>query len=89
MFDFLKNIMGKKEPEMRDIAFDGIPAWLDEYEKKSLEILNSVTEEPVRNIRNAAAQLQLMVNNIADAEDDPVLHPKIKSIAKKFPAPFC
>jgi len=82
MFDFLKNIMGKKEPEMRDIAFDGIPAWLDDYEKKSLEILNSVTEEPVRNIRNAAAQLQLMVNNIADAEDDPVLHPKIKSIAK-------
>nr|WP_321351979.1 hypothetical protein [uncultured Methanoregula sp.] len=82
MFDFLKNIMGKKEPEMRDIAFDIIPAWLDEYEKKSLEILNSATEEPVRNIRNAAAQLQLMVNNIADAEDDPVLHPKIKSIAK-------
>jgi hypothetical protein len=82
MLDFLKNILGKKEPEMLDLAFDAIPSWLDDYERKSKETLVSTTEEPVRNIRNAAAQLQLIVNGIADAESDPVLHPKIKSIAK-------
>ncbi|WP_321504153.1 hypothetical protein [uncultured Methanoregula sp.] len=81
-FDFLKNILGKKEPEIMDIAFDTIPSRLDRHEKSAHETLISTTQEPVRNIRNAAAQLQLIVNGIAGAEHDPALHPKIKSIAK-------
>lgn len=82
MFDFLKNILSKKEPEMLDIAFGAIPAWVAAHEKTAQETLLSTTEEPVRNIRNAAAGLQLIVNGIAGAEQDPVLHPKLKSIAK-------
>jgi len=82
MFDFIKNVLAKKEPEALDIPFDIIPSWIDTREKSAHATLISATEEPVRNIMNAAAQLQLIVNGIAGAEDDPVLHPKIKSVAK-------
>lgn len=82
MFDFLKNILGKKEPEVLEMASDAIPAWLLAHEKTAEETLISATEEPVRNIRNAAAGLQLIVNGISDAEQDPEAHPKLKSVAK-------
>ncbi len=36
----------------------------------------------MRTIRNAAATLQLTVNNLKGADQDPETHPKIKSIAK-------
>jgi hypothetical protein len=82
MFDVLKNILGKKEPATFDLEFDGIPAWVASHEAAAKETLVSSTAEQVRNIRNTAAQLQIVVNNIAGAEHDPVLHPKLKSIAK-------
>ena len=82
MYTFLKKLLSKKEPETLTLAFDDIPAWLAAHEKTAHETLIVATEDPVRNIRNAAAQLQLIVNGIAGAEHDPVLHPKLKSIAK-------
>nr|WP_320161352.1 hypothetical protein [uncultured Methanoregula sp.] len=82
MYTFLKKLLSKKEPETLTLAFDDIPAWLAAHEKTAHETLIAATEDPVRNIRNAAAQLQLIVNGITGAEHDPVLHPKLKSIAK-------
>ena len=82
MYKFIKDLLKQKEPEKSTLAFDAIPAWLDEREKTSRASLETETDVPVQNIRNATAQLQHIVNGIAEAEHDPAIHPKLKSIAK-------
>jgi hypothetical protein len=82
MHSFIKKLLKPKEPKKYDLAFDAIPAWVDEQEKISRSALEHETITPVKDIRNATAQLQHIVNGIADAEHDPALHPKLKSIAK-------
>ncbi len=82
MHDFLKKILSRKEQEPTLISFDSIPEWLDARRESALSTLESETTMPVRNIRNAAAQLQHIVNSIAGSEHDPKIHPKLKSIAK-------
>ena len=82
MYKFIKDFLKQKEPEKFTLAFDAIPAWLDEREKTSMASLETETDVPIQNIRNATAQLQHIVNGIADAEHDPAIHPKLKSIAK-------
>ena len=82
MYKFIKDLLKQKEPEKSTLAFDAIPAWLDEREKTSRASLETETDVPVQNIRNATAQLQHIINGIADAEHDPAIHPKLKSIAK-------
>jgi hypothetical protein len=82
MLKFLRNILPAKKEKAFSIAFDDIPAWLDERERIARETTKNETETPVRNIRNATANLQLIVNNLKGAEQDPETHPKIKSIAK-------
>jgi len=82
MYKFIKDLLKQKEPDKCSLAFDAIPAWLDEREKTSRASLETETDVPVQNIRNATAQLQHIVNGIADAEHDPAIHPKLKSIAK-------
>ncbi|MDD1695390.1 MAG: hypothetical protein LUQ54_00690 [Methanoregula sp.] len=82
MYTFIKKFLKQKEPEKCILSFDAIPAWLTQQEKISRSAFENETEAPVRNIRNATAQLQLIVNGIADAEHDPAIHPKLKSIAK-------
>ena len=82
MYKFIKDLLKQKEPEKYILAFDAIPAWLDEREKTSRASLETETDVPIQNIRNATAQLQHIVNGIAEAEHDPAIHPKLKSIAK-------
>ena len=82
MYKFIKDLLKQKEPEKFTLAFDAIPAWLDEREKTSRASLETETDAPIQNIRNATAQLQHIINGIADAEHDPAIHPKLKSIAK-------
>ena len=82
LYKFIKDLLKQKEPEKSTLAFDAIPAWLDEREKTSRASLETETDVPVQNIRNATAQLQHIVNGIAEAEHDPAIHPKLKSIAK-------
>jgi hypothetical protein len=82
MYKFIKSLLKQKEPEKFILSFDAIPAWLYEREKASGGLLENETLVPVQNIRNATAQLQHIVNSIADAEHDPAIHPKLKNIAK-------
>jgi hypothetical protein len=82
MYKFIKDLLKPKEPEKFILTFDAIPTWLDEREKTSRALLETETGLPIQNIRNATAQLQHIVNGIADAEHDPAIHPKLKSIAK-------
>lgn len=82
MYKFLKDILKKKEPENVPLTFDAIPAWLDDHEEGLRTKLQKETDTPVRNIRNATARLQHIVNGIAEAEHDPAIHPKLKTIAK-------
>ena len=82
MLKFLKGILGSQEKMPVSIAFEEIPSRLNEREQHLLETLHKETEAPVNKIRNAAASLQLIVNNLNGAEQDPDTHPKIKSIAK-------
>jgi len=82
MYKFFKGLLKQKEPEKYILAFDSLPAWLDNHEKSSRDLLKTETDKPIKNIRNAIAQLQHIVNGIANAEHDPAIHPKLKSIAK-------
>jgi len=82
MYTFIKKLLKHKEPDRFTLEFDAIPAWLDEREKISRSALETETNGPLKNIRNATAQLQHIVNGIAEAEHDPAIHPKLKSIAK-------
>ena len=80
MHSFIKKFLKPKEPKKFELAFDAIPAWLDEQENTSRSALEHETVTPIENIRNATAQLQHIVNGIADAEHDPAIHPKLVDI---------
>ena len=82
MHTFFKKIFGRSEPVKELIAFDTVPAWIAEQERAAKAALVSGTREPADGIRQAIAHLQLIVNEIAGAEQDPVLHPKLRTIAK-------
>jgi hypothetical protein len=82
MYNFIKKILNPKKPEPVVIAFTTIPAWTKEQEKNSRTALEEAAKAPMQNIRNAAAQLQHIVNSISGSEHDPALHPKLKSVAK-------
>ena len=82
MLKFLKSIFGSAPDNQITLTFAEIPAWLDEREKAALDRVSAEVQEPMNNIRNAAANLQLIVNNLNGADQDPETHPKIKSIAK-------
>ncbi|NLD57597.1 MAG: hypothetical protein GX651_05630, partial [Methanomicrobiales archaeon] len=82
MRDFFSKIFGKKEPETLIIAFASVPALLDEREHSARSALKDQTSQPVQEIRNGIARLQLIVSTIAGAEHEPEIHPKLKSIAK-------
>jgi hypothetical protein len=82
MHNFLKKLLGKKEPEVVSIPFDSIPAWLNGREKTARATLESKTGKPKKTIRDIIADLQKIVDSIKRAEQDPEIHPKLKSIAK-------
>jgi hypothetical protein len=82
MQNFIKKLLGRKDPEPVVIPFDTLPAWLSEREKSARAQLISRTDDPVKRIRDAMANLQNIVNTIEKAEHDPEIHPKLKSIAK-------
>ena len=83
MLKFLKSLLGSG-PDQKTVSLtlDAVPAYINEREKSAQEILHTETKEPMRAIQNAMAGLQLTVNNLEGAEEDPETHPKIKSIAK-------
>jgi hypothetical protein len=83
MHEFIQRIFGsKKKAPQRVLTVDAIPAWLAGRETTARAALMAETAEPIRLIRNSTAELQLIVNSIAGAEQEPDLHPKLKSIAK-------
>ena len=82
MLKFLKTIFGHAPQKTLSLAADQISGWLDEQEKDARETFAAETGEQVQNILNAIASLQLVVNTLKGAEQDPETHPKIRSIAK-------
>ncbi|NMB78900.1 MAG: hypothetical protein GYA23_07365 [Methanomicrobiales archaeon] len=82
MRDFFKNLFGKKEPETVVISRDAVPGIIADMEFAARGTLSKETESPERAIRNAVAQLKLIVKTLANAEQDPEIHPKLKTIAK-------
>ena len=47
MYKFIKDLLKQKEPEKYILAFDAIPAWLDEREKTSRASLETETDVPI------------------------------------------
>ncbi len=82
MRNFIKKIFGGSGPAAEIMALEAVPGWLAERERRAKATLDSGTGEPMQMIRNAAAQLRILVNDIAGAEHDPLIHPKLKAIAK-------
>jgi hypothetical protein len=82
MHNFLKKIFSPGKPETQFISFDSVPAWLSEREGLAKATLVSGTKEPMNDIRNAVAHLHIITNDIAGAEHDAAIHPKLRTIAK-------
>jgi hypothetical protein len=82
MRGFLSKIFGKKEPKAVLIAFASVPRLLDEREQSARSALKAQTSQPVQEIQEGIARLQLIVSTIAGAEHEPEIHPKLKSITK-------
>lgn len=83
MRDFFKKLFSKeKEPENAVIHLPSVPQLIHEREAVARTTLASRTAEPIRSIRNSSAQLKHIVNTIEGAEQDPEIHPKLKSIAR-------
>jgi hypothetical protein len=82
MLKFLKSILGPSTGNTITLAEDDVPAWLNEKELAAREVLKIEVAGPVHAIQTATAHLQLTVNNLQGADQDPEAHPRIKSIAK-------
>jgi hypothetical protein len=82
MGNFLERLFGKKEPEVFTISLGAVPEWLSGREKNARSTLLSETSETRQKIRDAVLNLQQITNTVAQAEQDPAIHPKLKSIAK-------
>jgi len=82
MLKFLKSLLGSAPDKQISLTFKEVPSWLDEREKAAHDSISAEVQEPIHNIQNATANLQLLVNNLKGADQDPETHPKIKSIAK-------
>ena len=82
MGNFLERLFGKKEPEVFTISIGAVPEWLSGREKTARSTLLSETGETQQKIRDAILKLQQITNTVAQAEQDPAIHPKLKSIAK-------
>lgn len=82
MRDLLKKIFGTTKPAPQVLSYTGMPAWLDQQDETAQSELASGIRQPMADIRNAVAHLQLHLATLAGAEHDPVMHPKLKTIAK-------
>jgi hypothetical protein len=82
MGNFLERLFGKKEPVVFTISMGAVPEWLSGREKTARSTLLSETGETQQKIRDAILKLQQITNTVAQAEQDPAIHPKLKSIAK-------
>jgi len=82
MLKFLKSLLGSAPDKQITLTLKMVTSWLDEQESTARETFHEEVQEPIGNIRNAMANLQLTVNNLKGAEQDPENHPKIRSIAK-------
>jgi hypothetical protein len=82
MGSFLEKLFGKKEPEIFSISMNTLPAWLNGREQTARSVLLSETVETQKKIRDAILKLQEITRAVAQAEQDPAIHPKLRSIAK-------
>ena len=82
MRNFFKSIFGQPADNRVVIAPGDVVPRLDEEENRARSVLSAETEEPMRKIRDASARLQMTVNTLTEAEENPETHPRIKSIAK-------
>ncbi|OPX63677.1 MULTISPECIES: hypothetical protein [unclassified Methanoregula] len=82
MGSFLNRLLGKKEPESFTISFSALPSWLEERGNTARSALLAETAEPGKKIRGAVQKLQQITLTLTEAEQDPDLHPKLKSIAR-------
>ncbi len=82
MVSFLEKLLGKKEPEVFSLGMGAVPAWLDSREKTARSVLLRETGEIKDKIRADIRNLEEITSTVAEAEQDPEVHPKLKSIAK-------
>ena len=82
MFERLKKIFKNEAPEPCIIKFEEIPLWLDNRKNAITGNLQKDTAAPMRTIREAAHNLEHIIQMLHTAEFNEEIHPKLKSIAK-------
>jgi len=83
MRGLIQKIFGAKKPTPpTPIEFTELPAWFTGLDESAKAGLVSAIREPMEEIRNTEARIRLIATTLADAEQDPVIHPKLKTIAK-------
>ena len=82
MGSFLEKLFGKKAQDVFSISMGVLPSWLNGREQTARSVLLSETGETQKKIRDAILKLQEITHTVAQAEQDPAIHPKLRSIAK-------
>jgi hypothetical protein len=82
MFERLKKIFKNETPGPLVIRFEEIPLWLDKRKDAITGNLQKDTAAPMRTIREAAQNLEQIIQMLHAAEFNAEIHPKLKSIAK-------
>jgi len=82
MFERLKKIFKNEPPKPLIIKFEEIPFWLDNRKSTIRGNLQKDTAAPMRTIREAAHNLEHIIQMLHAAEFNEEIHPKLKSIAK-------
>lgn len=82
MRELIKKIFGTSKPAPQVLPFTELPGWFSAQEEAAARDLAAGIREPMADIRNAVARLRLLITTLAGAEQDPLIHPKLKTIAK-------
>ena len=82
MFERLKKIFKNEPQKPLIIKFEEVPLWLDNRKEAITGNLQKDSAAPMHTIREAAHNLEQIIQMLHAAEFNEEIHPKLKSIAK-------
>ena len=84
VFRFVRDLLGRKEgPQAATaVGLEGLPALIDEETAAIAARVGPACEEPSRKIRKGVASLQERLEQLAHADWDTALHPKLEQISR-------
>jgi hypothetical protein len=84
VFRFVRDLLGRKDggPIATEITLQELPALVDEEAAAIAGRLGPAFEEPAREVRRGVADLGVVIEELARADWDMALHPKLEQISR-------